>query len=194
MSNSTKDKIIKAALNMFSDNNYHTTSMAMIADEADVSKGTLYWHFNSKEDLFREIVLTGLDYFQDNYKKIYSKNLKADNKLLEVISFSINVLNENIKLAKIIRNNGSLVSDDFQKKADQKHREAVLVIEKIIRQGVDEQIIITDNPRNTAVLILSVIFTAPAEWLFDQIKNTDTQIDFVYNFIMNGIKRREKNG
>src|SRR6056297_1294862 len=135
MSISTKEKIIKAALNMFSDNNYHTTSMAVIAEEADVSKGTLYWHFDSKEDLFREIVLTGLDYFQDNYKKIYNKDLNADGKLLEVISFSIKVLNENIKLAKIIRNNRYLVSDDFQKKAEQKQREAVLEIEKIIKQG-----------------------------------------------------------
>jgi len=193
MSISTKEKIIKAALNMFSDNNYHTTSMAVIAEEADVSKGTLYWHFDSKEDLFREIVLTGLDYFQDNYKKIYNKDLNADGKLLEVISFSIKVLNENIKLAKIIRNNRYLVSDDFQKKAEQKQREAVLEIEKIIKQGIKEQIIATDNSRNTAVVILSVIFTSPAEWLFDQIKTMDEQIDFVYNFIMNGIKRREKN-
>ncbi len=193
MSISTKEKIIKAALNMFSDNNYHTTSMAVIAEEADVSKGTLYWHFDSKEDLFREIVLTGLDYFQDNYKKIYNKDLNADGKLLEVISFSIKVLNENIKLAKIIRNNRYLVSDDFQKKAEQKQREAVLEIEKIIKQGIKEQLIVTDNSRNTAVVILSVIFTSPAEWLFDQIKTMDEQIDFVYNFIMNGIKRREKN-
>ncbi|ADQ14295.1 TetR/AcrR family transcriptional regulator [Halanaerobium hydrogeniformans] len=56
MGNDTKQCILNSAVKVFSENNYHAASMAMIAEEAGVSKGTLYWHFDSKEELFREIV------------------------------------------------------------------------------------------------------------------------------------------
>jgi len=69
MAKDTREEILEAALNMFSINNYHATSMSMIAEEAGVSKGTLYWHFDSKEDLFRELVLAGFDYFNTTLQK-----------------------------------------------------------------------------------------------------------------------------
>ena len=48
--------IVHAALVEFQANGYDRTSMDQIAARADVSKRTVYNHFASKDDLFREIV------------------------------------------------------------------------------------------------------------------------------------------
>jgi AcrR family transcriptional regulator len=189
MAKDTRDEILEAALNMFSINNYHATSMSMIAEEAGVSKGTLYWHFDSKEDLFRELVLAGLDYFHENYEKILSAELKAEEKIYEIIDFSIKMLAENIKLGNILQNNIQLISSEFQQKMLERHKSAIAVIELVIDQGIEEDSFKTTNPHNTAVMILTLIFNSHSQELFYNFDTIKDDVDFIYNFIMQGISK-----
>ncbi len=50
-SNATRLRIIQAALDCFGRKGYNSTTMDEIAAESGTSKGTLYWHFESKDDL-----------------------------------------------------------------------------------------------------------------------------------------------
>ncbi|REL36727.1 TetR/AcrR family transcriptional regulator [Thalassotalea euphylliae] len=51
--NRTKQQqILNAATELFTEQGYHATSMALIAQHANVSKQTVYSHFGSKEELF----------------------------------------------------------------------------------------------------------------------------------------------
>ncbi|HCE55087.1 MAG: TetR/AcrR family transcriptional regulator [Lutibacter sp.] len=52
----TRDKILSVANNLFSKFGFHKTSMDEIAKIARKAKGSLYYHFASKEDLFKEVV------------------------------------------------------------------------------------------------------------------------------------------
>ncbi len=52
----TREKIIKAAAECFAKKGYSACSMQDIADFCGVSKGALYGHFSSKEDLFKLII------------------------------------------------------------------------------------------------------------------------------------------
>lgn len=189
MAKDTREEIIEAALNMFSIHNYHATSMSMIAEEAGVSKGTLYWHFDSKEDLFRELVLVGLDYFHENYQKILADNLKAKEKIYQIINFSIEMLSENLKLGNILLNNIQLISSEFQKKMLERHKSAIEVIKLVIEQGIEENSIKTDDPHNTAVMILTLIFNTHSQKLYYNFDTVKEDVDFIYKFIMQGISR-----
>jgi len=53
----TKDSIIKAARHLFAQHGYHGTSVDSIVKEAGVSKGSLYWHFSDKFELYRTILI-----------------------------------------------------------------------------------------------------------------------------------------
>ena len=52
----TRDKILSVANKLFSRFGFHKTSMDEIARIARKAKGSLYYHFASKEDLFKEVV------------------------------------------------------------------------------------------------------------------------------------------
>lgn len=52
----TKESILSVANKLFSRFGFHKTSMDEIAKIARKAKGSLYYHFASKEDLFREVV------------------------------------------------------------------------------------------------------------------------------------------
>ncbi|MEZ4664497.1 MAG: TetR/AcrR family transcriptional regulator [Caldilineaceae bacterium] len=53
---STRDKILDAALNIFAAKGYYDTRMDEIVDESGSSKGSIYFHFPNKERLFLALV------------------------------------------------------------------------------------------------------------------------------------------
>ncbi len=52
----TKNTIVSVATKLFSRFGFHKTSMDEIAKIARKAKGSLYYHFSSKEELFKEVV------------------------------------------------------------------------------------------------------------------------------------------
>lgn len=56
-----KNRIRTVAIEMFKNNGYAKTSMKNIAIGADVAVGNLYRYFNSKEDLYNEIIKEFVD-------------------------------------------------------------------------------------------------------------------------------------
>ena len=54
--NSTKQTILKTAGKLFSQRGYFGISMQDIADELDITKAALYYHFTSKEALTQELM------------------------------------------------------------------------------------------------------------------------------------------
>ncbi|MDY6909625.1 MAG: TetR/AcrR family transcriptional regulator [Thermodesulfobacteriota bacterium] len=57
---STREKILDAALELFSVKGFHQATVDEIADRAGVGKGTLYRYFSNKEALFHELVQSRL--------------------------------------------------------------------------------------------------------------------------------------
>jgi AcrR family transcriptional regulator len=55
MSEATYNSILRAAATCFSRKGFSETTMDMVAEEAGTSKGALYWHFKSKEELFTRL-------------------------------------------------------------------------------------------------------------------------------------------
>lgn len=58
---STKDRILDAALTVFSEKGFHLATVDEIAERAGVGKGTLYRYFANKETLFNELVRLRLE-------------------------------------------------------------------------------------------------------------------------------------
>ncbi len=52
----TRLKVIDAALKLFSQYGYSSTTLNMIAQESGMSRGPIYWHFNNKDDLFEAVL------------------------------------------------------------------------------------------------------------------------------------------
>jgi AcrR family transcriptional regulator len=52
----TRKAILAACLNLFAKHGFSTTSIDDIARAAGITKGAVYWHFASKEELFQAIL------------------------------------------------------------------------------------------------------------------------------------------
>jgi AcrR family transcriptional regulator len=56
-----KAQIMEAALELFANKGFHSTSVADISKMAGISKGLLYNYFESKEALIKELIMHGFD-------------------------------------------------------------------------------------------------------------------------------------
>jgi len=56
-----REKILETAARLFSAHGYGATSLSQVAKEAEVSKALIFWHFESKEKLFRAVVQRTLE-------------------------------------------------------------------------------------------------------------------------------------
>ena len=91
----TRDKILSVANKLFSRFGFHKTSMDEIAKIARKAKGSLYYHFASKEELFTEVVAKEIENLKSNLSLIVNdKNLNANEKIKQYL----------IKRMEILRN------------------------------------------------------------------------------------------
>lgn len=56
-----RDELLSAALQVFAERGYREATMDAIAAEAGYSKGALYWHFSSKEELLTTLLDERID-------------------------------------------------------------------------------------------------------------------------------------
>lgn len=61
----TRDKILTAALEVFSSKGFHGATVDEIAERAELGKGTVYRHFSSKRELFSELIRSKVAELED---------------------------------------------------------------------------------------------------------------------------------
>lgn len=96
------DIIMRAALELFGHNGYHSTSISKIAQEAGVSKGLIYNYFKSKEDLLKRIILEALEtgeHIVDEALKLSEDPFKQ---LTALVETSIEMIKSNMHYWKLV--------------------------------------------------------------------------------------------
>ena len=90
--NKTKRKIFETSMKLFAEKGYDATSIEEITATVGVAKGTLYYHFSSKEEIFNFLIEEGIKLLQNS---IDIKTAKLDNyidKLKAVILIEIKIV------------------------------------------------------------------------------------------------------
>lgn len=92
----TKEKILLSAQNLFSSKGYDETTMDDIAEFSGNTKGALYHHYKSKQDILRAMILQYIENLSDYMKALtLDTQLSAKQKIHQIIErFSNNLEQE----------------------------------------------------------------------------------------------------
>jgi AcrR family transcriptional regulator len=80
----TQERILAAATELFLARGYERTTIAQVAERAEVSRATVFWHFSDKESLFRECFTRICQPFRDSLDRDAS-NLSPEKRLREQV-------------------------------------------------------------------------------------------------------------
>ena len=87
-----KHKIISAAIVEFAKNGFEKASMDTIALKAKVAKGTIFYHFRSKNELFFGIVDESQKRLSEEMKREIKKMKTSQEKLEKIIDIEVNFI------------------------------------------------------------------------------------------------------
>ena len=83
--------ILDAAMNCFMAKGYYRATMDDIVAESGLSKGTLYWYFKSKKELFLALVLSIMEEFGSGWQESIEDPQKSASEKLRFITASFRV-------------------------------------------------------------------------------------------------------
>jgi len=98
----TRVQILDEAIDIFSRKGYSDTTLDEVAQRAGVTKGAIYWHFEDKLDLFRQVSRresSGLGSLLDH---IYEEDISPLRKIRKLTGTVVNNFYDNTRFRKFI--------------------------------------------------------------------------------------------
>ena len=132
----TKSLIFKSAIRIFSESGYRGATMDDIAANAGLAKGTLYYHFASKEEIFNFIVEEGLKILQNQVIEVQSINITPIEKLIKICRIQLTFLYGYTDFFKIVMSQ-LWGNENRQDELRQKLRKYINEIETNIKSAMD---------------------------------------------------------
>lgn len=90
--NKTKRKIFETSMKLFAEKGYDATSIEEITATVGVAKGTLYYHFSSKEEIFQFLVEEGVKLLKNSIAIKTSSLTNSIDKIKAITLIEIKVL------------------------------------------------------------------------------------------------------
>lgn len=100
--NKTKKLIFDSAIKIFSDLGYRGATMDEIASNAGLAKGTLYYHFSSKEEIFNFIVKEGIQILKSQAMEIQTMEIGPIEKLTKISRIQLSFMYRYTDFFKIV--------------------------------------------------------------------------------------------
>ena len=90
--NKTKRKIFETSMQLFAQKGYDATSVEEITATVGVAKGTLYYHFSSKEEIFQFLIEEGVKLLKNSITIKTANLTNSLDKLRAIVLIEIKVL------------------------------------------------------------------------------------------------------
>lgn len=190
--NKTKRKIFETSMKLFAEKGYEATSVEDITATVGVAKGTLYYHFSSKEEIFNFLVVEGIKLLQNS---VDIKTERFDNyldKIKAIVLIEVKIIYKYEDLITILLSQlwGNEIINQTCK---QQVYSYINKIETIVEEGMKRGEIKQGDPKAVAAEIYGLICSG----LVYKLRKENTSIMDLYkefeNTIIKGLEAKEAN-
>ncbi len=170
--NKTKRKIFETSMKLFAEKGYDATSIEEITATVGVAKGTLYYHFSSKEEIFNFLVEEGVKLLKNSIAIKTDKLENSLDKLRAIVLIQIKILVKYENFITIILS--QIWGNDPRSQMCRKYVfEYIQMIEEIVKQGIQKGEIIEGDSN----VIASGIFGFTCSSLIYKMRHNNEPID-----------------
>ena len=147
-----REEILDAAHTLFTTKGFQPTTMEDILKVVGIAKGTLYYHFPSKEQILRALVLRIVGQVEQRAREVADSSAPAVDKLVTIMA-AMRVEAAQTELVEQFHAPGNAEFHLLSITAMIEHLTPVLA--DVVAQGVNEGIFTTDRPHDAVELLLS---------------------------------------
>ena len=186
--------IIDASKKLIQQYGLNKTTMEDIAKAAGKGKSTLYYYFNSKEEIFDEVIKQEMDDFFGQVKKAVDKEIDAHDKLKTYIVFKIKTLKNKVSLYRfaIERDPYTVnINEQFSKLRERYDNVEIELISSILELGVKDKLF--KIPDSNSIKVLSELMVTCIRGVEMEVitknkySSLDNQAELLANIITKGL-------
>ncbi len=154
--NKTKRKIFETSMKLFAEKGYDATSIEEITATVGVAKGTLYYHFSSKEEIFNFLVEEGIKLLQNSVDIKTAKFSNYIDKLKSIVLIQIKIVVKYEDIITILLS--QFWGSESRNKTCKKYVFSYIdKIEQIVKEGIEKEEIKKGDPQAIASEIYGLI-------------------------------------
>ena len=157
--NKTKRKIFETSMRLFAEKGYDATSIEEITATVGVAKGTLYYHFSSKEEIFNFLVEEGIKLLQNSIDIKTSKLNHYIDKIKAIVLIQIKIVVKYENLITILLSQ-FWGKESINQKCKKHVDDYINTIENIVKKGIKAGEIKQGDPEAIASEIYGLICSA----------------------------------
>ncbi len=186
----TKEEIIEIARDIFARFGFKKTTMEEIAKAMRKAKSSLYYYFQSKEEIFQTVLEQEANVLREKIEKAISQEDTPQGKLRAYVLTRMRGLKQLANFYSALKDeyleNYKFI-EKFRKKYDE---EEVKTISKILKEGVDRGIFDIKDLEMTTIAIL-IALKGFESWVFQgNTKWTEKDIDNLLDVLFHGIVKK----
>lgn len=176
-----RNEILDAAEELFGSKGFDGTSTNDILDRVGIARGTLYYHFRSKEEILDAMIARMADRLIADAAKVAEDRSIP---LLERLPRTVLALNVDSSIGEEVmqqvhRSQNALL---HQKLQDRLLRGVIPLIALLVEDGIGQGIFRTDYPREAAEMIMIYSYTAFDGLAMQTAEQRQRRVDgFIYN-------------
>lgn len=165
--NKTKRKIFETSMKLFAEKGYEATSIEEITATVGVAKGTLYYHFSSKEEIFNFLVEEGIKLLQNSVDIKTAKFNSYIDKIKAIVLIQIKIVMKYENLITILLSQfwGNEQRNQFCKEQISQY---ISKIEDVVQKGIDNG----EVKQGEAKIIASEIYGLICSTLVYKVRNS----------------------
>lgn len=167
--NKTKRRIFKTAIKLFAEKGFDNAGIEEITAVSGVAKGSLYYHFETKEEIFDTLLDSGFKLLENSCEIKFRHKETAKEKLDAIILILIKVVVLYEEFASVVISN-SLCDNERGIKCQKEIENFCKKIEEVIQEGIDKGEFKEYNAEDLSYLIFSTTYST-AMYRFKKNKN-----------------------
>lgn len=191
-----RGEIMAAAKKVFARNGFHATTIAYIAKEAGLAYGSVYWYFDSKDELFHALMSSEGDALRAHIAAALAANGQRPDKNWEPLRVTVQAVLEFFEadkaVTKLLLRDAYALGDQFEKHLGSIYERFIDDIEKHMIVAQQRGAVINAPPRMLAFSLAALIGQlAHRRLTTDDGVTADEVADIVVSFSLNGLRPRE---
>ena len=148
--------ILKTAGRLFNQKGFRETSLNDLAHELQITKPTLYYYIENKEDILFQCLLTAITQVLEKTATIQNTDVNGLEKLTRFIHLFTSIFDD--EFGRCVSHPGpEPLSEKYLERIDPLYLELDAVLRQIIHCGIDDQSIRQCNPKITAFTLFGAI-------------------------------------
>ena len=162
----TRERILDAALNIFSHKGYHDTRLDEIATESETSKGSIYFHFPNKERLFLSLVDQFADLLERRVVEAIEQQPKGMKRVRIALATCLETFGKYRRPAKILLVQATGLGQPFEQKRNEVNERFARLIETYLQEAIEVGDI---DPVDTEVVSyawMGAIYSLIIRWVY----------------------------